>query len=544
MSIPTLLAAPKATSSAPAANDNVIVVTASKAQKSKNTVNDLTPERYFEQLSEKLTKPMVAAMGNVLGPSLSKQLGGALSGALEGYMTTGTGFGAVLGGLKDLKGLPEGVSAALGKAFGGAQTGAQVAGIGNALGIGLSQTGAEVGGAIGSFIPIPGGQVIGSVVGGLLGKLFGKRPRGGGAVTQDSVTVSANDSGITSSLDSFGSTLQSSITKIADALGASVGSYDVGIGRYKEYYQVSAVGNDLALGNSYYNQRSANALYDGTDAEEAMRVAILAALQDGAIKGIHEGAIRLLKAGKDLDTQIQKAVDFENVFKRLKSYTDPVGAALDTLDSEFTKLKETFDEAGASAEDYAALEKLYGIERTNAIKQAMEAVTGSLQSLYDDLTVGNSALSLRDRKAEALATYQPLADRVKAGDTTAYDDYAAAARTLLEIEQQMSGSQSDYFALLDEVTSLTKNQLDATKAVADAAANRDSPFSTSTSTTTAANDNSSVTNAIEALATKLLDGLGYKLDAVNTNLGSLIQQVINSGSLGSEYTALLKTGTW
>ncbi|MCW1985600.1 UNVERIFIED_ORG: hypothetical protein M2348_001332 [Sphingomonas sp. R1F5B] len=549
MSIPSMLAAPKSTPAA--ANENPqIVVTANLPPKVGKTVNDLTPDRYFEEQKNKMRDALTSALEKSgLGPGLSKTLAGPLAGAFEGYISTGTTFGAVLGGLKDIKGLPEDLSKKLGSAFSGAKTGANIADLSNMLGIGLDKNGSVAGGAIGGVIgdltEIPWLGAAGSVVGGILGKLFGKRPRGGGAVTQDSVTVSANDNGITGSLDSFGSTLQSSITKIADALGASVGSYDVGIGRYKEYYQVSGVGNDKALGNSYFQNRSSTALYDGTDAEAAMRAAILGAIQDGAVKGIHDGALRLLKAGKDLDTQIQKAVDFENVFKKLKSYTDPVGAALDTLDSEFTKLKATFTEAGASAEDFAALEKLYGIERTNAVKQAMDQITGSLQSLYNDLTVGNSALSLRDRKAEALATYQPLADRVKAGDTTAYDDYAAAARQLLEIEQQMSGSQSDYFALLSEVTSLTKTQLDSTKAVADASANRDSPFSTSTSTSTSvANDNSSVTNAIGSLAQTLLDGLGYKLDAVNTNLGSLIQQGINNGTITGEYAGMLKTGTW
>jgi len=466
-------------------------------------------------------------------------------------MTTGTGFGAVLGGLKDLKGLPDGLSAAFGKAFGGAQTGSQVAGIGNAIGIKMNQTGAEIGGAIGSLVPIPGGQVIGSVVGGLLGNLFGKRPRGGGAVSQDSINVSANDGGITSSLDSFGGALQNSITKIADALGGSVGSYDVGIGRYKEYYQVSGVGNDKALGNSYFQNRSSTALYDGTDAEAAMRAAILGAINDGAVKGIREGSIRLLKAGKDLDAQIQKAVDFQNVFKKLKSYTDPVGAALDTLDAEFDKLKQTFTEAGASAQEFADLQKLYGIERTNAVKQAMDQITGSLQSLMNDLTIGNDALSLRDRKAAALAAYQPLEARVKAGDTTAYADYADAARQLLDVERQMSGSQSDYFALLDEVKSITQTQLDSAKSVANASANRDSPFAAGTGTggtgtpaSTPANDNAGIKSAFDAVAAKLLDGLGYKLDAVNQNLGSLIQQGQTNSVPAPSYDRLLGTGSW
>ena len=452
--------------------------------------------------------------------SLAKVLEGASTGAAAGAIflgSNGNNAGSAIGGA---------IGNTLGEKF-----------LGPALGKAFGSLGSALGGPLGS--------ALGGVLGGAIGSLFTTQPHGSAAVTNSSVTSTASDAGISASLDSFGLGLQTTIANIADQLGGSVGSYDVGIGRYKDYYQVSAVGNDQALGHTYYNQRSANALYDGKDAEAAMRAAIANAIADGAIEGVRAGTQALLKSGTDIQRQLQKALDFENAFKRLKEYTDPVGAAVDTVNAEFKKLKATFEEAGASAADYADLEKLYGLERAKAVKAATDQLLGSLQSLRDQLTVGNSALSLRDREAMALATYQPLADRVKAGDTTAYDDYAAAAQTLLDIERQMSGSQSDYFALQDEITSLTKATIAAETAKANAATSSDSPFSTSASTsTTTANDNSSVTNAIEALATKLLDGLGYKLDAVNTNLGSLIQQVINSGSLGSEYTALLKTGTW
>lgn len=533
--VPPLLSRPAA---GPASNDNEpIVVVANKTGKA--TVNDMTPERYFEQLAARLTKPIVDALEKIVGPGFAKTLGGPIAGALEGYLTTGTGFGAVLGGLKDLKGLPESLSKGLGKAFEGAQTGAKIAGIGNALGLGLSDTGAQIGGAIGNLIPGVGG-VIGGIAGGIFGKLFGKRPRGGGAVTQDSLDVHANDAGITDALGSFGTDLQGAIKKIASALGGQVGSYSVGIGRYKEYYQVSDVGNDPRLGNSYFGRDSKSAVYDGKDGEAAMRAAILNALQDGAIKGVREGTKRLLAAGKDLDAQLQKALDFENVFKELKRYTDPVGAALDEVNTKFANLKNVFVEAGATAAELADLEKLYGIERAKAIKDANEQVIGSLRDLYDQLTVGNNALSLRDRKAAALSEYNPLADRVRAGDTTAYADYAKAAQQLLDIERQMSGSQSEYFALQDEVTALLKSRIDAAQNASDTATNRDNPFSRSS--TAAANDNASMAIALDALGNRLIDGLGFKLDAVNQNLGTLIQRAAGRGGIVPDYSKIFASG--
>ena len=89
----------------------------------------------------------------------------------------------------------------------------------------------------------------------------------------------------------------------------------------------------------------------GTDQAAAIKFAIQAALQDGVISGIRESTRRILAAGKDLDAQLQKALDFEGVFTQLKQYTDPVGAAIDALDKQFAYLRSVFAEAGASTEE-------------------------------------------------------------------------------------------------------------------------------------------------------------------------------------------------
>jgi hypothetical protein len=288
------------------------------------------------------------------------------------------------------------------------------------------------------------------------------------------------------------------------------------------------MGNDSRLGNSYFGKKSSNSLYDGKDPEEAMRAALLDALQDGAIKGIRQGSQNLLKAGKDLDAQIQKALDFENVFKRLKAYEDPVGAALDTLNAEFTKLKATFEEAGSSAADYAALEKLYGIERAKAIKDANDQVLGSLKDLMKSLTVNNPNLSLRDREEEALKAFTPLEARVKAGDVTAFSDFSQASQELLDIQRELYGSQKRYFDSEDAIKSVAQAAIDKAQQVSDAATGRDNPFTRTTAP--AANDNASITASLDALGGRLIDGLGFKLDAVNRNLGALIQQTAVTGT--------------
>ena len=257
-----------------------------------------------------------------------------------------------------------------------------------------------------------------------------------------------------------------------------------------------------------------------------MRAAIGAALSDGAIKGISDASQRILKAGKDLQQAITKAVAIESIPKRLRAITNPVGAALDNLNKEFADLISYLKEGSASAQQFADAQKLYDLERAAAVKQAIEQVTGSLKGLYDNLTIGNDALSLRDRKAAAQAAYQPLAARVAAGDTSAYAEYSDAARALLDIERQLSGSQSGYFDLLSQVTTLTKAQLDAQQKLIDATNTSDSPFSSSP--TSAANDNQGVVDAISST--------NSLLNAVNANLGVLIQQGLG-GRTGFEFSS-------
>ena len=230
---------------------------------------------------------------------------------------------------------------------------------------------------------------------------------------------------------------------------------------------------------------------------------------------------RLLRQGGDLEKALQDVLDFRDVFDRLRRYKDPLGAALDDLDNEFSRLEGLFDRAGASAEQYAELEELYGIERANAIREATESVTGSLRSLLDDLLVGDTGLSLRDRQANAIEDYDALAARVQAGDTTAFDDFSDAARTLLEIERELFGSQQGYFDRFNEVRDISQSALDQQQALIDQANGRDNPF-----------DAPHIADAVNRQS----DFLGAKFDrnyelmvAQNDNLISLLREFQTRG---------------
>lgn len=413
--------------------------------------------------------------------SLKELVRGAAQGAFIGQSASSLAFG--------------GKGSSLGSAIGGA--------LGNTLGEKFLGKGLEtIAKGLGDFAG-PLGSIAGGLLGGALGGLLSKTPRGyatiGGADGKLAVigTGGNSNSAIKAGNQAAGATLDT-LDKIASALG---GSYDAGrgsvsIGRSGDSWHVDTTGRGRL-------KKSQGGFDFDDDYEAAVRFATMDLIKDGVISGLRASTQRLLQSGKDIDSALQKALDFESVFSRLKEYRDPVGAALDTLDKEFTRLKGIFAEAGASAAEYADLEALYGLERAKAIEEAANRVTGSLQSLFDDLTIGDNGRSLRDRLGAAQAAYDPLKARVLAGDRSAYDAFAEAAQSLLDVQRQFSGSQSPYFSLLDEVTQITKSRIDAEKNILSIAENRDSPFGS----TGAAKDNyQPVVSAIDRTNEILISG--------------------------------------
>lgn len=462
-----------------AANDNnLIVVPGSETV----GIDPLSSQQIADKIALGIVQPLLEGFDDTFGTGFMQELSGVLQGAVSGYIQGGK-VGGVLGlgkGLATEYG-NEGLAELFGKGLGGAARGSQINGIAGALGLNLSGTGSQLGGAAGAFLPFPGGDIIGAVAGGLIGKLFGSAKRGsaiiGGAGDELGVnSFYGNNQANKDASGGLASEAIASINRIAERLNAGVDSSagKVSIGLRDGDYRVDPQGRGYTKKSKF-----GDILDFGEDAEAAVAAATKNLIEDGVITGIRDSTNRLLRAGDDLEQALQNALDFEDVFTRLKHYKDPVGAALDTLDREFTRLIGLFGDAGASAGEYAQLEELYGIERAQAVKEAGERITGSLKSLFDDLTIGDSGLALRTRQTNAQAEYDPLAARVAAGDVSAYDDYADAARALIDIERQLYGSQEDYFSRLSEVTDLTRTRIDSDSNIASIAENRDSPFDSS-----------------------------------------------------------------
>jgi murein DD-endopeptidase MepM/ murein hydrolase activator NlpD len=302
------------------------------------------------------------------------------------------------------------------------------------------------------------------------------------------------------------------IYRIAEALGGRItGTGAVSIGIRDGKYRVDPTGKGVT-------KTGKGAIDFGEDAAAAVKAATLNLIQDGMIAGLRAGTQRLLQNTKDLESGLDKALRFEGVFKELKRRTDPVGAALDELNTRLSSLKQLFTEAGASAEEFADLQKLYDLERAETLEQITSQMTSTLRSLIDDLTVNNDALSLGDRLAMARAKYDPLATEFASGNYAHADAFAEAGRAVEQIIREIEGSQKGYFDFLNSFTDLATKGLAHQEGLI-AGAVGGAPGSAGPG----AADTAPVVGAIDKLGAYLATELGGHLNAVNDNLGELIR---------------------
>jgi hypothetical protein len=246
--------------------------------------------------------------------------------------------------------------------------------------------------------------------------------------------------------------LESLAQQLGVVIDASKGSVSIGI--QGDDYRVDTTG----LGRT--NKNIPGVLNFGSDEQGAVEAAIKEPhrrRRPRAHPRRHEEAA----PREPLDSvRITKAIKFENVFKELKQYTDPVGAAIDDLDQQFNELRRIFAEAGASAEEYAQLEELYAFKRADAIKAATQQLDSTLTQLLHDLTYsGDTGLSLKTRQQNALAQLAPFQQQIASGQPIDQEAFAQVVQSLLQIEREMYGSTATYFNMLSMLTQLTQQAI-------------------------------------------------------------------------------------
>lgn len=256
----------------------------------------------------------------------------------------------------------------LGAATAGAQVGTSVDQLFKSVGIKSSKMGAQAGGAIGGAAFGPVGAIAGSILGGVLGGMLKKTKTGSATISQIAgqgmqTALSGNSTALKEVANTMASGLLKGLGNIAEQLGGALGgNVKVSLGMRKSDYVVDPTGMGRTKGSGVMNF--------GTDQAAAVAYVTQLAIQQGIVTGISAGAQTLIRAGSDLNEQVQKALKFDQVFKDLQSQSDPLQFSIDELSVEMEKLKVIFKEAGATAADYAKLEELYAIKQAKAIFEA------------------------------------------------------------------------------------------------------------------------------------------------------------------------------
>lgn len=406
-------------------------------------------------------------------------------------------------------------------ALSGAGKGAFASALAKVVGIPQDATGAAVGGALGGVLkgikPIakalgPAGALLEpvlGVLGGLFGSLFSRPKFGTASITSvnGSTTAVGNNAQARSGAETLAGSVQARIGEIAEALNGTLGDFAVSIGTFDGKYRVSTTGFNGSLDfKKAKNQGLVDFGKDGQDA--AVQFAVLDAIKDGAVKGLRAGTLQILQAGKDLSRQLQRALSFEQVFKDLKARTDPVGAAVDEINLKFTKLKDIFAEAGATAEEYADLTKLYELERADAIKAATDQASSAIDQFLKDMVGStNSPLNKKTVFENAASELNRFKSDINSGKTVDQNELLSAARNFQDASRALNGSSSSFFADFDALRSLLTRARDnaAPGSITDLPA---SPFASD-----------------PTVQAKLLELQQVQINATNTQTGVLSTQL-------------------
>ncbi|GFE73446.1 hypothetical protein [Novosphingobium sp. TCA1] len=307
-----------------------------------------------------------------------------------------------------------------GSAIGGALGGSKV--VEKALSKGLESLSKGLGQFAG-----PLGSMLGGVLGSALGSAFTKVKWGRVDLSAAGVSGTSGNSGSSQKAAlAAGNSIYGGLADLAAQFGGSIGNFgNISVGVRHGDYRVNAGGTSLKV--------KKGAVDFNDDAEAAVAYAMKLAIERGAINGIRASTNNLLKAGDDLSAQIDKALSFENVFAELKTYLDPVGAELDSIDREFANLRTIFAEAGATAAEYAQLEQLLSIKR----QEAMDKETDALNDIRSRIAEasGDETTATAIARAKELKDATSDAQRALLQQLYAIEDANAAQDKLTEAQE-------------------------------------------------------------------------------------------------------------
>lgn len=358
--------------------------------------NNADGEKMADRIAGEISK--VFGVSGPFAQTMAKALQGAgigmMAGSLVGGSGTanqiGSGVGGILGGIA-------------GEAFKG--------GITN---IATSAFGKTLGSAIGTAVPVIG-NILGGIAGNLIGGLFGGGSKYGGvSLSGSGISTFGNNGEREGAAGTLGNSVMDGLQRIADQLGATVGNFSTSIGVYKDEFRVNTTGASKVggySGSAAENERKYRLYNFGQDEAAAVAFALADAIKDGAIQGLSAASQALLNKGGDLEAQLNKVLQFEGVFSELERMKNPAEAATKQLEAEFAQLKQVFQEAGASAEQYAQLEELRGLKLAELAQQTagVDDITNRRRELEIELMTaqGNIMGAVAAARAQELAELDP-----------------------------------------------------------------------------------------------------------------------------------------
>ena len=427
----------------------------------------------------------IEVVGKVLKPQMDvfqRAIGGAVEHLADLFTNP-----------ENAKQLGKNIGEFAGKGLEGAATGTMIAGLGNALGIKMNPTGSQIGGAIGNFLPIPGGSIIGSIAGGLIGNMFTKPAYGTATLSNTSSSASLRGrAGAEVGAGGAAEQVQSGLQDIAKQLGGSLGNFAVSIGTFDGKWRVSTTGFSGQLDSKTARGQG---LHDfGKDGEQAaIAFAIQDAIADGAITGLSVAVQKAIRSNPDIDKALEEALKVADLEQLLGGLPAELAKQFEDFETEAADRLRIAREYGF---DIVKTEELNAKQRAALSKQLLDQQVGSLQKLIDEMTSGSMFEGTKvDQRSALLAAIEKAKADLDNGVEGAADTLADLFGQLNTVSKDVYGTTGGFAADRSEILDQARAAIAAANARIAQAQQQASGSDPALATTNAALDENNDQNA-------------------------------------------------
>ncbi len=479
------------------------------------------------------------ALGGAVGDAVNAVAGivealQAGSGANANNRTSGVlnglkGISEKIGGLfsKGSKGanLLGSIGEKLGKASDGAAVGDKIADLAKAVGIKkFSRTGSQIGGAIGSLVPIPGGQIIGSIIGGTIGGLLKKAKTGSATIqvgpdgTYNADKLSGNSGKMKAAAGEAGQAVVAGLYDIASRLGGDLtGNPSVSIGLRDGKYRVDPNGTGKT--------KTKNGAIDfGKDgAEAAIAFAIRDAIKDGVITGLSSFSERIIRSGSNLDSAISLAEGYEKLLDELAAFDNPLKASVDTVTISLNKMLKMMQAAGATSEELGNVERYKKLKLDALLKDQLS----SLSDFKTALSGSGSGVTSFNQLLAQQSKFAAFKGDLAAGKDIDKDAFVELGQSIFSLAGDVYGTSTTAFQ------SIRADLMGSTDL---AIANKTQAFNDAT-TVAIASQTAQLTTAIETQTSQTVQVLTIAND-LSRQMNEKLAEIIANGGLTGYGSAL------